>query len=237
MDGSSRTRVSGRETGTEPQVDSATTAGTNPTSGSILAEAAAAGPAVCRRGRPRDAALDATILDAARALVTERGFDGTTMDAVAARAGTGKATLYRRWGSKTDLVVDAVACAKPTLGVEDVPDTGSLRGDLDAARRLMHHDTDDALVSALLSEVRREPLLAQSVHERAVASKVRLMRGLLERAERRGEVPPGRDLDLLAAVVPAMVSYHRVIAGLPADREFLDRVLGEVLVPLATGPR
>ncbi|WP_286218844.1 TetR/AcrR family transcriptional regulator [Paraoerskovia sediminicola] len=191
----------------------------------------AAGP-----GRPRDAALDDVILAAARDLVVESGFDGTTMDAVAERAGTGKATLYRRWGSKTELVADAISRSTPTPVADDIPDTGSLRGDLDEAHRALHRSRDQELVSGLVSEVQRDPVLAKAFHERLVASKTRLLRGLLERARQRGEVPEGHDLELLASIVPAMVMYRKMITGGSVDDDYIRRITSEVLLPLATRP-
>src|SRR6187397_2503070 len=84
-----------------------------------------------RPGRRRDDSKDDAILEAARELLAERGFDGMTMDAVADRAGAGKATLYRRWPSKVELTVDAIVCGRGVATtIDDIPDTGSLRGDL-----------------------------------------------------------------------------------------------------------
>src|ERR1700712_4178711 len=98
-----------------------------------------------RPGRRRDESKDDAILDATRELLAERGYDGMTMDAVADRAGAGKATVYRRWPSKVQLTVDAVVCAKGVpMAVDEIPDTGSLRGDLMSVRfaRPAGHDTE-----------------------------------------------------------------------------------------------
>src|SRR3954467_1290919 len=82
-------------------------------------------------GRRRDHTRDAEILDAALEVLAETGYDGMTIDMVAARAKAGKATLYRRWASKSDLVIDAVGCMKKGVyDLDNLPDTGSLRGDL-----------------------------------------------------------------------------------------------------------
>src|SRR5689334_11946810 len=84
------------------------------------------------RGRSRDDSRDPQILQATAQLLAEVGYDRLTMDAVAARAHAGKATLYRRWSSKGELVVDALGCAAHGETPEAAPDTGSLRGDLEA---------------------------------------------------------------------------------------------------------
>src|ERR1700712_1282335 len=82
-------------------------------------------------GRKRDHSRDAEILQAALDVLAETGYDGMTIDMVAARAQAGKATLYRRWPSKAELVLDAVACMKQSdLHPDELPDTGTLRGDL-----------------------------------------------------------------------------------------------------------
>src|SRR4051812_19570536 len=84
-----------------------------------------------RLGRKRDESRDPEILDAALDVLAETGYDGMTIDMVAARAKAGKATLYRRWSSKEDLVIDAVARMKSgDLNLSSPPDTGTLRGDL-----------------------------------------------------------------------------------------------------------
>ena len=82
-------------------------------------------------GRKRDHTRDPEILAAALEILAETGFDGMTIDMVATRAKAGKATLYRRWPSKNELVIDAVACMKQAdLDQSRLPDTGTLRGDL-----------------------------------------------------------------------------------------------------------
>jgi len=82
-------------------------------------------------GRKRDHTRDPEILEAALDVLAETGYDRMTVDMVAARAKAGKATVYRRWASKAELVVDAVACMKRVdVDSETLPDTGTLRGDL-----------------------------------------------------------------------------------------------------------
>ena len=85
------------------------------------------------RGRPRDPGTDDRITTAAAELLLQRGFDRTTVDDVAARAGVGKATVYRRWPSKEDLAVAAMETLYSSEMPE--PDTGSIRTDLAASYR------------------------------------------------------------------------------------------------------
>lgn len=197
----------------------------------------ATSPARARRpGRRRDESRDEAILDATRELLVERGFENMTMDAVAERAGAGKATLYRRWPSKTHLTVDAITCHRyGDLTVDDIPDTGSLRGDLLSIRQVKHlrSDTED-LMAGLTAVIREDPQVAAAFQRQFVEARTQLMRDLLDRAERRGEIPPGRDLDMIATIAPAMISYQKVTTGKPLNPSYLERLVDTVLVPLAT---
>lgn len=195
----------------------------------------AAVPEPARRpGRRRDESLDEVILDAARALLIERGYDGMTMDAVAERAGAGKATVYRRWSSKAQLTVDSLLCAKQ-LTIDEVPDTGSLREDLLRIFTIASRMKNDDLMTGLLTAIRDEPEVRAVFHEQFVAGRVRLAREVLERARLRGETADGVDLDMVAAVAPAMVHYRKVVAHRPMDAEFAERLIDTIILPLATG--
>lgn len=88
------------------------------------------------RGRPRDERLDEKILDATRELIDEVGYHQTTMDAIAARAGVGKASLYRRWPTKAAVITDAFAA---DLAAPPAPDTGSVAGDALSHLRDLRH--------------------------------------------------------------------------------------------------
>lgn len=195
-------------------------------------------PRTARRpGRRRDDSKDDAILEAARELLAERGFDGMTMDAVADRAGAGKATLYRRWPSKVELTVDAIVCGRGVaMTVDDIPDTGSLRGDLLSVKFGRHRANDNALMSGLMSVVKEDPRLAAVFHEQFIQAKVALMRGVLERARLRGELRPDVDLDMVSTVAPALVAYRKVVAGLQVDDEFVVRMIDSVILPLVTAP-
>lgn len=201
---------------------------------------APASPAVRGGGRPRDASRDVAILDAARELLAEVGYGGMTMDAVAGRAGASKATLYRRWTTKSDLAVDAVTCGLGNdLDPADIPDTGSLEGDLlalEQLRRARKSAATDRLVPGLMAEVRHDPELARQFHASFVRPKIQQMRTALERARDRGEVPADRDLDLVSTVVPALISYRKVVEGAELTPAYVERLLREILLPLATAP-
>lgn len=200
-----------------------------------LSEEAGTGDATCRPGRRRDHGKDEMILQATRELLTERGYGAMTMDAVAERAGVGKATVYRRWSSKVRLTVDSLLCAKQ-LNADEVPDTGSLREDLLSVATLATRMKNDELMSGLIVAVKQEPEVAGVFHEQFVAGRVRLMRTLLERARDRGEVHPDADLDMISAVAPAMIHYRKLVAHLPMDQAFAERLVDSVVLPLVTNP-
>jgi len=191
--------------------------------------------APARLGRPRDASRDGDILDATVDVLAELGYDGMTIDMVAARAGAGKATVYRRWPSKADLVVDAVACLK-SRDLDDLPDTGSLRGDLHAIVRtptLEDAEKKMRVMVGVVSLMSREPELAQSAFAAILEPRVRAYRALLHRAVARGEVRPGLDVERLATLVPSMTAFRTIVQRTPVDRAFLLSTIDEVLLPAA----
>ncbi|MCO1655317.1 TetR/AcrR family transcriptional regulator [Pseudonocardia humida] len=191
-------------------------------------------------GRKRDHSRDAEILEAAVDVLAEVGFDGMTVDMVAARAKAGKATLYRRWTSKSDLVLDAVSCMKERdADPAALPDTGTLRGDLVAM--IKPHSIEDSakktrVMAGIVSLLAKEPELAQVAHAAIMEPRARINRLLLQRAVDRGEIAPVADLDTIALIVPSMVAYRVLMLHLPVDREFLLSLIDGVLLP-AVGVR
>jgi len=187
-----------------------------------------------RLGRKRDHSRDGEILESALEVLAECGYDGMTVDMVATRARAGKATLYRRWPSKAELVIDAVACMKSGDADRELPDTGSLRGDLIALIRPTAIDDGERrlrVMAGLVSLISREPELAESAREAVVAPRVTLYTRLFRRAVDRGEVAPGRDLELIASVSGALVAQRVLLLRQPITREFLISVIDGVILP------
>ena len=145
-----------------------------------------------RPGRKRDTTRDPAILDAAIEVLAETGYEGMTIDMVAARAKAGKATVYRRWASKSELVIDAVACLKNAqLDPDSLPDTGTLRGDLVAM--IKPHSIQDGqrkmqVMGGLVSMLTRHPELVETAQAVIVEPRVRVTKFLLRRAIERGEI-------------------------------------------------
>jgi AcrR family transcriptional regulator len=186
-------------------------------------------------GRRRDPAKDQKILDAAVEVLAETGFDGMTIDMVASRAGAGKATVYRRWASKNELVLDAVACMKKgDLDTLQIPDTGSLRGDLVAMIRPPSiNDAERKLkvMAGLASMLSSAPELADAANEAIVEPRARINRMLLNRAIERGEISSDVDIQLISLISPSMVAYRTLIMRKPVDREFLITLIDGVVLP------
>jgi AcrR family transcriptional regulator len=188
-----------------------------------------------RVGRPLDVSRDADILDAALDILAEEGFDGMTIDMVAARAKAGKATLYRRWPSKTELVIDAVACMKNgDIDFAKLPDTGTLRGDLIAmikAPNIQDGTKKMKIMAGLISLLARNPELAEVAHATVTAPRAKLNRIFLQRAIDRGEIRADLDIAMIANISTSMVTYRTMMLGQPVDRDFLIKVIDEVILP------
>ena len=196
----------------------------------------AAQDAGAHRGRQLDASRDAALRDAALELLAEIGYDRLSIDAVAARAKASKMTIYRRWSGKAELVVDALSSLRKP---GEVPDTGSLRGDLEAlASRSENPDVrfDAKLVLGVVSALARNPELRQIIREQFIGQGGVRLRQVFERAVARGEIPEDRNLDLLISVFPAMAIHHLLIYGELPDASFTAQVMDELILPLAAAP-
>lgn len=182
----------------------------------------------------RGEARERAILDAALDLVAEVGYDRMSIDALAARARSSKATIYRRWPGKAQVVGDALrrkACAAEM----EVPDTGSLRGDLLAAM-IARRDTltgeDADLFIGLLAAARHDPELASALHGQLQDDKAHLAGVIVARAVARREVPPTADPSLIQDIVPAVLITRVVLLRQPTDDAFLAHIVDDVVVPL-----
>lgn len=191
-------------------------------------------------GRQRDHSRDAPILDAALAVLAESGFDGLTIDKVAARAGSARATVYRRWSTKADLVLAAVErLGGDDVDLEALPDTGSLREDMVAmilpqTEEETHFRTRVLAGVAALSYT-EDPRLARIATGAGLGPWIGAIEILMTRAVDRGEFPPA-DVATLASVVP-MMCLSRAIAQEPIDRAFSLTMIDSVILPAMRGGR
>jgi len=181
-----------------------------------------------------DRSRDPAILDAALAALKEHGYGATNMNDIAARAGVGKAAIYRRWSSKAALITDALVYWRPELLVDNTPDTGSLEGDLDAIVERARHNADGVITYELILRVALE-----AVHDRELSSALddllvlrgrRVMTTILRRAAERGEIAADRDWSMVADVITAM-SLMRIVNGQRIDAAFVREVIDTLIRP------
>ena len=194
------------------------------------------GGARTRRGLDRS--RDAPILDAALAGVAELGYDRMSMDDLAARAGVGKAAIYRRWSSKGEVVAAAIAHWRRGRGPDEPPDTGTLRGDIEALTSAVPDYSESELstikvIIGVASAATRDPVLAAALDDFVLSVPRTIIRTMLDRAAARGEIPAGRDLSLVPDAALGL-NVVRMITGRPVDKAFVRRVLEDVILPLAT---
>jgi AcrR family transcriptional regulator len=186
------------------------------------------------RGRRRSRRSEEAILDATLALLGEVGFSGLTVDGIAARAGVGKATIYRHWPGKAHLVVDAFRSRIPPM---PVPDTGSLRGDLLTVIGHMvqglGHSPLSRILPALVEASEQDPELEHLFKEFGAERRAVLL-GVLERAAARGELRPGLDLDLTLEIIIGPVFARRLVIRKPLTASY-GQALVEALLPMLAG--
>jgi AcrR family transcriptional regulator len=188
-------------------------------------------------GRPRSAAADQAILDATTRLLIEGGFRRLSVDAVATRAGVGKATIYRRWRSKSELLRATLARVEET---PEFVDSRNLRSDLQALLRwLVEHfvDSDAAdLMPLLVTESRFDPDLRDL--RNSVSQQGRdVVRQILDRARSRGELADDLDLEVVIDMLIAPIFIRRLITGAPITTHDTDAAVDLLLHGIRQDPR
>jgi AcrR family transcriptional regulator len=169
-------------------------------------------------------------LEAAHDLLSEQGYGAITMDAIAARAGVGRQTIYRWWPNKAAVVLEAVG--NRTRRQVPHPDTGTLEGDLIAFLngwvRGMRGSAGAAL-HGLLAESLIDSEFARAFREEYVPARRDTVRHLLLRGQDRGELSAKADLELISDLIFSPVWYRFVLGDLPKDAAFASKVVRTVL--------
>ena len=186
--------------------------------------------AVRRPGRPRSERAEQAIIDATLEAIGDCGVDGVRCEDVAARAGVGKATLYRRWPGKEELLIAAFASLKTPL---PEPRGESVREDLIAMLEAMAADANDpryARQFALLhGEGERYPRLVRRYREQVVEPRRDLIRSVLRRGVASGELRPGIDVEVAMLLLTGAVLARGKHDATPAEPGFASRVVDELL--------
>ena len=193
-----------------------------------MSEAAAPHPR--RPGRPRDVRAEGAIIDAVFALLGEVGFEGLTVEAVAARAGVGKATIYRRWKCRDDLVHAALGQLQGHL---DVQDTGDVAADLAFCLGSLCERVEaigPPAVGALISQGAIDDELGGLVKAFVVEGRQPL-RDLLQQAKQRGQLRPDVDVDDGLDMLAGAVLFKALVLRQRVDRKVAKRLVDALLVP------
>jgi len=190
------------------------------------------------RHRKRGVALEDAIHDAVFAELSEVGYAAFTIEAVAARAKTGKASIYRRWDTKQDLVLDAFVARFG--GPDDI--VCELLLDADAATRdvlvrlatriCQLSDEAGEVMRAVACESTRDPELAAAVEQKVYRPKHAAIVALLQRGVDRGEVRPEAVCGVYADVLPSMLTYRMVLNNQPVTERDATEIVDNVLMPL-----
>lgn len=191
------------------------------------------------KGRPRSAAADLAILAATRAALAELGWGGLTMGDVAVRAGVAKTTLYRRWPSKNELVVDAMASLFDEL---EMADLGSLQADIEAVvgqfAALLARPESQAALLALFAEGCRDPELHLRIRETIVDPQKRLVLQGRANAQARGELGPDSDeataaeeIDIIFDTIAGAVEHRMLVSREPVSPAWIRRFTDLLLHP------
>lgn len=190
-----------------------------------------------RLGRPRDPSRDAVLVEAALELLAEGGYAGLTMEAVAARAGVGKATLYRRWSSKEQLAVDALATlTEPPERVEHAGVRDQLVGLLEAVRRKSGSRAGQ-IFPRLIGDAADNPELMRRYREQVLEPRRRRFVSVLQQGIDQGLVRGDVDLDHAVDLLVGPMAYRNLIRNdPPPGPDLAARIVDDVLRALAPHP-
>jgi AcrR family transcriptional regulator len=189
------------------------------------------------RGRPRSPEADRAILEAAVALLAQRGLAAMSIEEVAARAGVGKPTIYRRWPSKGLLALDAFVAS--FREEQPLPDTGTLGGDLRAALRAWVRAVTNTpmgpMLAGLIADAQHDPELRGAWRDRVLEPLRSQHRIMLDRAMARGEIPSSVDREVVLDMFFGAAEHRLLLGHLPMTEAFIDEVVDVILRGIAAG--
>lgn len=184
-------------------------------------------------GRPRDKSRDVAIEKAAVELLREVGYEQLTIEAVALRAQVSKATIYRRWKNKAELVTDSVHhyafCKAPTI------DTGSLRGDLIeviSEKVKTMKSADGQLIAGLMCMARTDTDLGNILTQSLAGYANAAHSAIFDRAVSREEIPEDANRELILQLIPAVIGFRVFMSHQSITRKYIENFVDDVLLPV-----
>jgi AcrR family transcriptional regulator len=186
------------------------------------------------RGRRRSERSHRAILAATQELLLERGYADVTIEGIAARAGVGKQTIYRWWPSRAALVLEAYLAGEEAvqLPAEGRSAREDVRALLEWLIAVLAEPTGGPVVAGLVSDLQRDPVLAEGFRRDVVPARREGMLAALERGRVRGEIREDADLELAVDALHGAVFYRLLLSGKPLDAAFADRLADQALAGL-----
>ena len=182
-----------------------------------------------RQDRRSSSTHDA-ILDAAARLVRRRGYNGVTIEAIAAAAGAGKQTIYRWWSSKAALYLELYTGLVAERKLQF--DTGSVAGDLRFLLRRLFRifaaTPARAILTGLIAETQSDRRVAQALIAELVRGRRHLIRGIFERGHARGEIRGNADIDFAVDTISGTVWFHLLLGHQALDNRFADKLVAQI---------
>lgn len=189
---------------------------------------------LCMKGRPRDSKREDAIAAATISLIQDVGYERCTIEAIAHKAGVSKATIYRRWKNKQEVIANATS--HHSFSQAPSIDTGNLRDDLVElllAKVKILKGPDGAVIASIMSAAKMDPELAKAIPHSVRDGESDDHEVILARAIKRGEISLDANLELLAEITPAIMTYRIFMSQQPVNRKFIEALVDGVLIPSA----
>lgn len=182
-----------------------------------------------RLGRPVDAAIERAVVDTVLNELRRSGYRSITMEGIARKVGRARASLYRRWPSKRHLVAYVIVSE---LGADPSPNTGSLRRDLMGTVETLIIGFQGALgpaLAGLVGEMADDAVLARTIRKEVLAKRRRSIRAAFNRGIKRGELPPGVNIELLMDMLTAPFYFRALFGHMKLSPTMIETVVDTVL--------
>ncbi len=186
-------------------------------------------------GPKRSAAVQSAIVEAAASLVAERGYMATSLEAIAERAGAGKQTIYRWWGTKPQLFMEVYEALVPleAVAIEADCPLATLLARVEALFQIYGETPAGQILAGLVVEAQANPDFGEGFRQRFVVERCAVLRQPLVDAKAAGALPPDHDLDLTVELLVSAIWYRLLMRDKPLDqafaRDLLRRLIGDTL--------